>query len=259
MSDTKRKGVPSSSTSRKQPRDASLLSWINATKDVTDSNILLEISEDQMDLWDVTFKLEMFEADNISSRFEVRGDAGWIPLQEDQNEVIRRLLLGGNVFGDGQSCYQKGDYWYEVFLKDGELTQKNLSTDAMRTIRKMNNSVLHSDIVTWFQNHGKGRVPGIRLKLRFPPNFPASPPFVRVVYPRFQQWTGHVTIGGSMCTETLTKSGWEPKMTPVALLLHLKSLIESNGRLDLHAAYDYTEKEAEEAFNRVANDHGWKV
>lgn len=34
------------------------------------------------------------------------------------------------------------------------------------------------------------------------------PPFVRVVRPRFQFRTGHVTIGGSICMELLTLSGW---------------------------------------------------
>lgn len=38
----------------------------------------------------------------------------------------------------------------------------------------------------------------------FPPNFPFAPPFIRVIRPRFMFRTGHVTIGGSICTEMLT-------------------------------------------------------
>jgi hypothetical protein len=34
---------------------------------------------------------------------------------------------------------------------------------------------------------------------------PFSPPFIRVVEPRFAFHTGHVTIGGSICMELLTR------------------------------------------------------
>ena len=68
-----------------------------------------------------------------------------------------------------------------------------------------------------------------------------------------------------MCTQTLTsdppaQGGWDPKMTPFALLLHLKeNLIEGGAMVDFRFPYDYSEQEAQEAFNRVARDHGWKI
>ena len=46
-----------------------------------------------------------------------------------------------------------------------------------------------------------------------PPRRPAQPPYVRVIRPRFVYRTGHVTIGGSICTEMLTSAGWSPTMT----------------------------------------------
>jgi ubiquitin-conjugating enzyme E2 Q len=48
----------------------------------------------------------------------------------------------------------------------------------------------------------------ITLHVTFPPNFPFSPPFIRVVRPRFAFRTGHVTLGGSICTLMLTNDGW---------------------------------------------------
>jgi ubiquitin-conjugating enzyme E2 Q len=48
----------------------------------------------------------------------------------------------------------------------------------------------------------------ILLEMKFSAEYPHVPPFVRVVKPRFQFRTGHVTIGGSICMELLTKSGW---------------------------------------------------
>ena len=44
----------------------------------------------------------------------------------------------------------------------------------------------------------------------FPPDYPFAPPFIRVLRPRFAYRTGHVTLGGSICTQLLTRSGWSP-------------------------------------------------
>jgi ubiquitin-conjugating enzyme E2 Q len=48
-------------------------------------------------------------------------------------------------------------------------------------------------------------IPSIVLELRFGNNYPLSPPFVRVIKPRFKAFMqgggGHVTAGGAMCME----------------------------------------------------------
>jgi len=49
----------------------------------------------------------------------------------------------------------------------------------------------------------------VMLEVLFPHDYPSCPPFIRVVYPRFHQYTGHITLGGSICIKSLTKSGWE--------------------------------------------------
>jgi hypothetical protein len=96
--------------------------------------------------------------------------------------------------------------------------------------------------------------------ISFQPDFPGSPPFVQVIRPRFQQWTGHVTIGGSMCTELLTGSGWKPDISAMGLMLQLQNnLVEGGAKVDTYNVHDYTKVEALEAFKRVARDHGWKI
>jgi hypothetical protein len=50
----------------------------------------------------------------------------------------------------------------------------------------------------------------VKMELTFPKDYPFSPPFIRVIEPRFKFHTGHVTIGGSICHEILTRSGWTP-------------------------------------------------
>lgn len=51
----------------------------------------------------------------------------------------------------------------------------------------------------------KPKLQSIVLELRFPGSYPMSPPFVRVIQPRFlgfqQGGGGHVTLGGALCME----------------------------------------------------------
>ncbi|PRP85662.1 hypothetical protein PROFUN_06496 [Planoprotostelium fungivorum] len=44
----------------------------------------------------------------------------------------------------------------------------------------------------------------------FPKSYPFTPPYIRVIEPRFAFRTGHITIGGSICFELLTLSHWTP-------------------------------------------------
>jgi ubiquitin-conjugating enzyme E2 Q len=99
----------------------------------------------------------------------------------------------------------------------------------------------------------------ILFELTFPNNYPRSPPFIRVLRPRFQHMTGHVTLGGSVCTEMLTNQGWSPLNTVEATLVSIRAnLIEGNARIDMSNRSDYTEREAKEAFQRMVTTHGWQ-
>lgn len=106
------------------------------------------------------------------------------------------------------------------------------------------------------------------MELQFPKDYPSAPPFVRVIRPRFRFHTGHVTIGGSICTELLTRGGgqhsWKAGMSISSLLLYLHStLIDGGGRVDFGSRHhprpekDYGDAEARAAFRRVASQHGW--
>ena len=88
-----------------------------------------------------------------------------------------------------------------------------------------------------------------------------EPPFVRVITPRFAFHTGHVTVGGSICMELLTSSGWRPTYTVESVLIQIRSsFVEGGGRLDPQRAHiPYSALEACEAFKRVAREHGWQA
>ena len=65
----------------------------------------------------------------------------------------------------------------------------------------------------------------VELEVLFPNDFPFAPPFIRVLQPRFQFHTGHITIGGSICMEVLTNSGWVPSYSLETLLRSVATLI----------------------------------
>lgn len=108
---------------------------------------------------------------------------------------------------------------------------------------------------------------GIALELQFPYTFPTDPPMVRVLRPRFQYMTGHVTIGGSLCAQFLTSSGWTSKMPMDLLLLSVRNLfIDGKAQVAIHPSMhhpmprlDYTNEEAVVAFKRAVETHGWGV
>jgi ubiquitin-protein ligase len=112
---------------------------------------------------------------------------------------------------------------------------------------------------------GNNEDKGVELELFFPTDFPNNPPFVRVVKPRFQFHTGHITVGGSICTELLTtgtNEGWckhkDTQSEPGNLFNFLHNLfIDGQAQVDLNTLYEYTVAEAKDAFKRVAAFHNW--
>jgi len=100
----------------------------------------------------------------------------------------------------------------------------------------------------------------VKLEMRFPPEYPYLPPFIRVVAPRFVFHTGRVTVGGSICFELLTASGWFSTLSIESIFLQIKlEMTNGNPAVDWGNESEYTENEAKEAFFRVANDHGWST
>lgn len=99
----------------------------------------------------------------------------------------------------------------------------------------------------------------IEIDVKFPENYPFSPPFLRVIRPRFQHLTGHVTSGGALCMQVLTEKYWDPACSMESLIISIKSeILEGGGRLDPNNFHmPYSEKEAVESFQRVSRGHGW--
>lgn len=116
----------------------------------------------------------------------------------------------------------------------------------------------------------KAGVTSVVLEIRFGKNFPISPPFIRVIRPRFLPFMsgggGHVTAGGALCMELLTNNGWSAVNTIESVLMQVRlamsSLEPKPARLqstEKKGQTDYGVGEAMEAFIRACNTHGWDV
>jgi len=106
------------------------------------------------------------------------------------------------------------------------------------------------------------------LEMRFSSNYPFTPPFIRVVKPRFlpfaQGGGGNVTEGGAMCMEILTNNGWTAAQAIDGLLLQVRMAIcdeERPARLALQGkgAATYSVGEAIAAYQRACRNHGWTI
>jgi len=121
------------------------------------------------------------------------------------------------------------------------------------------NCPLRSELCRFGAQHSS-RKAAIVMDVHFPNTYPMEPPFIRVVRPRFLMHTGHITIGGSVCMQLLTPSGWLPSVSLENVFVAIRSeMIEGGGRIDFSpmGKRDYTMAEAEEAFKRVASRYGW--
>ncbi|GFO49303.1 ubiquitin-conjugating enzyme e2 25-like [Plakobranchus ocellatus] len=102
--------------------------------------------------------------------------------------------------------------------------------------------------------------PVVHLEMQFPPNYPFAPPFIRVLKPRFKFLTGHVTVGGSICMQMLTNSGWQPTNDIESILIQVRAEILGDQNASL-ADYDtnktYSFDEAKVAFQRMVKKYKW--
>ena len=110
----------------------------------------------------------------------------------------------------------------------------------------------------------------IVLELRFGAGFPISPPFVRVIRPRFKLFSqgggGHILAGGAVCSELLTNTGWSPVLSMDKVFIQVRlGLCDSErpARLETPrgggSPQDYGIFEAVGAYKRAAASHGWSI
>jgi len=147
---------------------------------------------------------------------------------------------------------------FDISLKEGfsiEPVDDNIFKWNVSLFDFDENTQIRRDMDLYTEITGRASV---MLEIVFPFHYPAAPPFIRVVYPRFHQYTCHITIGGSICVKDLTNAGWDSKNELLPFIIMIRNLLmEGSALIDLENLMDYTEAEAIEAFSRVAKAHGW--
>ena len=90
--------------------------------------------------------------------------------------------------------------------------------EVLLTTRGINpDSELYKDLV-------KHNLPGVRVEINMPEEFPMAPPFVRVVHPKLEG--GFVFPHGAICFEPLTPKGWVCAMGMPNLATAIKGILD---------------------------------
>lgn len=150
---------------------------------------------------------------------------------------------------------EKAGFIVDVDEGNAKLWRVSLTTNILKTHGL---GTLIAQLQAWSRRVRKP--PVVVLELQFADNHPFDPPFVRIVRPRFQQYTGHITVGGSICSKLVTPDGWCPDISTESLLRTiLEAMNDGEAKIEPTdvSAHDYTREEAVRAYERVAVFHGW--
>lgn len=110
-----------------------------------------------------------------------------------------------------------------------------------------------------FKDMTKTHLTELVFEFRFPHDYPMGIPFVRVIRPVFKFLTGHITKGGAICLDTLTRENWSPALSVLGVISTIISVInDGDGALDMCRLTDqYSFSEAKDTFDRLRRVHGW--
>jgi ubiquitin-conjugating enzyme E2 Q len=122
---------------------------------------------------------------------------------------------------------EKAGFIVDVDESNAKLWRVSLNTSILKTHGL---GTLIVQLQAWARRVRKP--PVIVLELQFADNHPFDPPFVRIVRPRFQQYTGHITVGGSICSKLVTADGWRPNISTESLFRTiLGAMNDGNARI----------------------------
>jgi len=209
-------------------------------------------------------KYQKKKKENLEDKIEVEEEDD----EEEKKEKLRKKLISKAKKNGGSTSTAKKILEKYFELKESEsktrYTSKIMDKDIFnwqvklyfKDIKKQCKE-LFEDLQQYKKNVNKGQ-DYVLLEVKFNDSFPKTPPFIRVITPRFQFQKGHITIGGSICMELLTTSGWLPDYTFEAILTLIRlEIAEGGGRLDFSNTSQYNENDAKDAFNRMVEKYGF--
>jgi len=198
------------------------------------------------------------ESDGEYSALSKKDNSDLAAAVQQQEEYSRYASTGTNMatkrlFSD-MKAFQASE---GKFGLSGAPREDNLYIWDVKLTDFDPSTALAKDLVAYAKKFNKE--PAVAIEMTFQNDYPMTPPFVRVVRPRFKFLTGHVTIGGSICMQMLTRSGWSPSNDIESILIQIRCEIMSdpNVRLDITTDSVYTEAEAKDAFKRMVDRYKW--
>jgi hypothetical protein len=148
---------------------------------------------------------------------------------------------------------------YKFDLPDEDNINKWLVSVSRKAFFDTDPSVALSAQTPLYQDMVACSVEYINFEITLPDDYPLSPPFIRIITPRFVHLTGHITIGGSICSELLMKQNWVPTLSILKVMIIVcHNMVDGVARLDRGPGLlrPYTFTEAESAYNRMIRTHG---
>ena len=148
---------------------------------------------------------------------------------------------------------------YKFDLPDEDDINKWLVSVSRKAFFDTDPSVALSAQTPLYQDMVASGVEYINFEITLPDDYPLSPPFIRIITPRFVHLTGHITIGGSICSELLMKQNWVPTLSILKVMIIVcHNMVDGGARLDRGPGLlrPYTFTEAESAYNRMIRTHG---
>lgn len=196
----------------------------------------------------------------------IRGDVNMQDFANKINDKINRGIKEEKAIKSNKSNMLRTKRLMNEYKRVRETDQSKVGFYA--ELKEKDNLDIWSIFITNFEADAQIKkdlaelgIKVIELEIIFPERYPVEPPFIRIVYPRFVYRTGHITSGGSICMEILTKSGWSSAYSMESLIIDIKcQILEGNGQID-RRNYNlrYSFGEAKASFYRVADAHGWQV
>jgi len=110
--------------------------------------------------------------------------------------------------------------------------------------------LVDSNIMEWIVSNGNN----VKLHITFPEDYPFSPPFIRILSPRFVD-PKYITSDGAICCEYLTKSNWLPTISIENLIIQIYTMIIDVNNNTIDGEYDMTK--AIVSYDVLAKGCGW--
>lgn len=230
----------------------------------------------------------VFQIENGITKYKKANQIYVIP---DSNLVCMRYLIVGSPSVISKNITSLDNYFIKSHtvntLEDTQTIQRKGNGRIMKEIKLMtqyntgevdNNgldmrfNLLNDQINIWrcqilkdnfkdynalYQDFINYTINAIEFEILLPEKYPFEPPFIRIVKPRFEFLSGHITRGGSICMELLTKQGWTSSISIDKVLLMIKqNIMDGKARIDSnYISHEYSYREAVEAYDRMLKNH----